>query len=359
MTDTNITYENSRKMLRKLVYGAHNQAKKLANDLKPFVLAAMFVLSGVSATSKNGTLMEKNGAKTVNISKDFRNYVEAPVSDRLVICDAEKIRTLLYEGKVEYGELAFSAEELNRACDVKSDLADAFCNAYIKNMKKQENGFCLRAFRNATDFVKNQNFDIFQNFSKNEWLRYRWTIGNAYEAKQYLDKMEGLVAYKRTDGRTISEIKGEIRFFDKGKTESGHIECADKGNVYYDEVMHRKTPNKPYGDLTCYAAEKIVIEVIAKDAEANVNKYKMFANEDGTYYLAQGDNIPVRYKDLNDEFEKEQQEKMLYMKGYASIMGVSCISNDLEPICISDESIRVDNTAKTNKTAPTISRGRC
>ena len=47
MTDTKITPNDSNDLLKRLVYGARNQAEELAHKLKPFVLSAMFALSNV------------------------------------------------------------------------------------------------------------------------------------------------------------------------------------------------------------------------------------------------------------------------------------------------------------------------
>ena len=50
-------------------------------------------------------------------------------------------------------------------------------------------------------------------------------------------------------------------------------------------------------------------EVIAKDIEENPNKYKLFRNEDGTYFLAQGEKIPEEYQELYEQYKKEQDKK--------------------------------------------------
>ena len=311
MTDTKITPNDSNDLLRRLVYGARNQAEELAHKLKPFVLSAMFALSNVSAVPKTDIVKDNTNPypKTDNVTKDFKNYVELPISGRLVVDDADSIEAKLEEGNIKYGDMAFSAEELNRAKDVKPQMMTAFAEAYYKNLSNNKKGYCLRAFKKVCNIVNNKGFKVFEDIS-DEVDKFNNSIEHAYEVKPYLDKMGWLVSYKRTDEREISEIEGEIRLFDKGNTESGHIEFSSRnGDVCYDDEIHRQSPTKDYGDLTCYTTKEIMNEVILEDVKQNPGKYKLFVNDDGTCFLAQFDKIPKEYQELYEQYKKEQDKK--------------------------------------------------
>ena len=321
MTDTKITPNDSNDLLKRLVYGARNQAEELAHKLKPFVLSAMFALSNVSAVPKTDIVKDNTNPypKTDNVTKDFKNYVELPISGRLVIDDAKTIKDELEKGNVVFGDLEFSAEQLNKAENIPDSKMSAIADAYVALMPDMQEHYCLRAFKAACSKAnKKEGVNFFENFSKEEKRVFYNTIGHAYEAKPFLDKM-GFVEYKRADGRLISKIY-EIRLFAKGKTESGHIEFTKYGVVYYDNEPHVRSPGKPYGELTCYTTKEIMNEVIAKDIEANPNEYKLFRNEDGTYFLAQGVKIPEEYQELYEQYKKEQEERKnsLNYEDYAS-----------------------------------------